>query len=222
MEPNSVKPYTIVVGVDYSETGEAALRRAFELASLQERAEVHVVNVVKAYGSNVYLELSSAITLVPIDEASDRLRRYVEQQLDVFRSAQENRGRRLFERAVTHVRIEGPAEEIAQLASDLEADLVVVGTHGRRGLRRLLLGSVAEAVVRLAPAPVLVVRPKESHGDSVQPHIEPPCPRCVAIRRESRGHELWCDQHREHEARRHTYHYTDPAEQVPLGTRKDH
>jgi nucleotide-binding universal stress UspA family protein len=57
------------------------------------------------------------------------------------------------------VRFGDAGDAIAQLASDIEADLVVVGTHGHRGLERLLLGSVAENVVRLAPCPVLVVRP---------------------------------------------------------------
>jgi nucleotide-binding universal stress UspA family protein len=41
---------------------------------------------------------------------------------------------------------------------DVQADLIVMGTHGRRGLRRALLGSVAEAIVRTAPCPVLTVR----------------------------------------------------------------
>jgi nucleotide-binding universal stress UspA family protein len=54
---------------------------------------------------------------------------------------------------------EGPAGPlIVKLTADLPAALVVVGTHGRTGLRRLVLGSVAEAVVRNAPASVLVVR----------------------------------------------------------------
>jgi nucleotide-binding universal stress UspA family protein len=54
---------------------------------------------------------------------------------------------------------EGPAGPlIAKLAGELPAELVVVGTHGRTGLRRLVLGSVAEAVVRTAPSSVLVVR----------------------------------------------------------------
>jgi nucleotide-binding universal stress UspA family protein len=50
-----------------------------------------------------------------------------------------------------------PWREIARLAVELGADLVVVGTHGRRGLEHGLLGSVAEKVVRTAPRPVLVV-----------------------------------------------------------------
>ncbi len=51
-------------------------------------------------------------------------------------------------------------QEIVKYATDHEIDLIVVGTHGRTGLFRLLLGSVAEKVVRLAPCPVLTVHPK--------------------------------------------------------------
>ena len=51
-----------------------------------------------------------------------------------------------------------PAEEICQLAQDTKAGLIVMGTRGRTGLRRLLMGSVAEQVVRQAPCPLLTVR----------------------------------------------------------------
>jgi universal stress protein A len=55
--------------------------------------------------------------------------------------------------------IEGqPAAEIVDLAQRLPADVVVIGTHGRTGIGHLLLGSVAERVIRRAPCPVLVVR----------------------------------------------------------------
>ena len=108
---------------------------------------------------------------------------------------------------MAYLRFDAIAEEIAQLAADLEADLVVVGTHGRRGLSRLLLGSTAEATVRLAPCPVLVVRPKAV--PEMGPRIDPPCPLCVEARRESGGNELWCEQHRERHGQRHTYHQRD-------------
>ena len=61
-------------------------------------------------------------------------------------------------RCITHLRAEIPAEEIVALATEVGADVIVVGTHGRRGVRRLVLGSVAESVVRLADCAVLVVR----------------------------------------------------------------
>ena len=53
-----------------------------------------------------------------------------------------------------------PAEAIVRVAQERKADLIVMGTHGRTGLQHVLLGSVAEKVVRLAPCPVLTVRYK--------------------------------------------------------------
>jgi nucleotide-binding universal stress UspA family protein len=60
-----------------------------------------------------------------------------------------------------------PSEDIVRVAQELPADLIIMGTHGRAGMSHLLLGSVAEKVVRRAPCPVLTVR-KEEH-DFVTP-----------------------------------------------------
>ena len=145
-----------------------------------------------------------------VAEASEQLRTYADRKLQEFKSHVDATGGKLFERAVSHLRLESPAHEVAQLASDLEADLVVVGTHGRRGASRLLLGSVAEGVVRLSPCAVLVVRPRpEEKATSTAPSIEPPCPRCVERRSATAGKELWCEQHQERHGRRHTYHQVD-------------
>ena len=57
-----------------------------------------------------------------------------------------------------------PFEEIVKVADDERADMIVMGTHGRSGLNRVLLGSVAERVIRLAPCPVLTVRQTEPGG----------------------------------------------------------
>jgi nucleotide-binding universal stress UspA family protein len=54
-----------------------------------------------------------------------------------------------------------PGSEIVKAAREWEADLIVIGSHGRHGITRALVGSVAEAVMREAPCPVLVVRAKE-------------------------------------------------------------
>jgi nucleotide-binding universal stress UspA family protein len=207
---NAKQPYTIVVGVDFSEASELALRRAFELASEQPQAELHLVNVVQTYGPQVAYEMpmdASALNVLTISEARRRFKDYADQALARF--LEENKPAQPLGRVVAHVRFDSIAEEIAQLAADLEADLVVVGTHGRRGLSRVLLGSSAEATVRLAPCPVLVVRPKALPASESQPRIEPPCPRCVETRRATAGAELWCEQHREHHGHRHTYHQSD-------------
>jgi nucleotide-binding universal stress UspA family protein len=52
------------------------------------------------------------------------------------------------------------AAEIAKTATEEDAGLIVVGTHGRTGLNRLVIGSVAERVVRIAPCPVLTIKPR--------------------------------------------------------------
>lgn len=52
-----------------------------------------------------------------------------------------------------------PADRIVDFAREEQVDMIVMGTHGRRGVRRFLMGSIAEAVVRLAPCPVLTVKP---------------------------------------------------------------
>jgi nucleotide-binding universal stress UspA family protein len=201
---SSEKPYLIVVGIDYSPASDLALDRAFELARERSQSEVHVVNVVQLAGAQAVMDGTVApggFVALSLADATTRVERYVDERCRAFGDSLA----RVKVRA--HCRVEAPAHEIAQLAADLEADLVVVGTHGRRGIARLLLGSTAEAVVRAAPCPVLVVRPKALAEE--EPRIEPPCPRCVEVRRASGGAEFWCEQHRERHGQRHTYSQRD-------------
>ncbi len=207
------KPYVIVVGVDYSPASDLAIAQAFELANARQHAEVHIVNVVRLYGNQALIDAptDAGFAAVSMADASAHLEAYVEQRKQAFRESHVPRGESRLDRVIAHLRLEAPAEEIAQTAADLDADLVVVGTHGRRGISRLLLGSVAEAVVRLAPCPVFVVREKALPEVQATPQIEPPCPRCVDIRRTTAGKEMWCEQHRQHHGQRHTYHQRDRA-----------
>lgn len=96
-------------------------------------------------------------------------------------------------KATLHVAAGTPWREIVQLAADLCADLVVVGTRGRGTVERVVLGSVAEQVVRNAGCPVHVARPKyyEQNG----PEIEPPCAECASVQERTRGETLWCERH---------------------------
>jgi nucleotide-binding universal stress UspA family protein len=192
-----------VVGTDFSDTATAALIEAFELAAKEEKGEVHVVNAVRHLGEYVQMDLPETPAYrLPLDEAQEKIEAYVGAQLAVW---QENT-KKTFSRCVTYLSTEFPAVAVAQLASDLEADMIVIGTHGRQGLRRLIIGSVAEAVVRLAEVPVLVVRPKAASAPPI-PEIQPPCPKCVETRKQSGGQQLWCEQHSERHGPRHTYHY---------------
>ena len=201
---NSEKPYLIVVGIDYSPASDLAFERALELAAERPKAEVHVVNVVNLYGAHGILDGSTepvGFTSVTLADATTALERHVEQRRAAFAGSLSS------VRVHSHLRLDAPATEVAQIAADLEADLVVVGTHGRRGVARILLGSVAEAVVRMAPCPVLVVRPKALPEQP--PAIEPPCPDCLEARRTSAGAEYWCARHRERHGQRHVYTQRD-------------
>jgi nucleotide-binding universal stress UspA family protein len=201
---NSEKPYVIVVGTDYSPASDLALQSALDLAVARPQAHVHVVNVVRLYGTQAVVDgpaEPSGFVSVTLADATALVERYAEERRQAFRGSLDS------VRVLAHLRLEAPAQEIAQLAADLEADLVVVGTHGRRGIARLLLGSVAEAVVRLAPCPVFVVRPKALPEQL--PRIEPPCPDCLETRRATSGAQYWCAQHRERHGQRHTYTQRD-------------
>lgn len=200
---------TVVVGVDYSETGHLALQRALTLA----HGTLHVVHVVEPripMGTPV-MPVEVAPSPVSLDEESSRLRRYVEDQVA---AASQSGSPPTPALVMSHLAQGSPAETLAQLASDLDADLIVVGTHGRRGVKRFFLGSTAERTVRLATCPVLVERPKGVVADE-SPKIEPPCAACVARRFETAGRELWCDQHRERHGRRHVYHSHDMPTAFP-------
>lgn len=63
--------------------------------------------------------------------------------------------------ALEFVQQGAPSDEIVKAAKEWPADLIVIGSHGRGGIKRALVGSVAEGVMRQAPCPVLVVRAKE-------------------------------------------------------------
>jgi nucleotide-binding universal stress UspA family protein len=196
-------PTVVVVGVDFSQTGDLAFDQALALSQTQPNTALHVVNVAPMVLGAADVE--HALIQDPKNrsaEVESRLLAYVEKKVGELRA----HGRKIPERIVAHVRWEVPGEEIAQLAADLEADLVVVGTHGRRGFSRVMLGSVAEVVVRLSPCPVLVVRPK---GVVKVPAIEPPCPECLQAREASGGATYWCEQHSQRHGQRHTYHSTD-------------
>jgi len=205
----SIKPYVIVVAIDYSELCDFVFERALELAAEKPAAAVHAINVLSVYQDGFPTEATVGWSgaLPSIGEAAEKLKDYVAQRTNAFRAKHTDKKLPFLDSVAAHQRVEVPSEEVAQLAADLEADLVVVGTHGHRGLARMLLGSVAEATVRLAPCPVLVVRPKALPAPV--PAIQPPCPRCVEARTSSGGKQFWCAQHSEHHGQRHTYHQGD-------------
>jgi nucleotide-binding universal stress UspA family protein len=191
----------IVVGYDGSEElGDQVLADAIDLARRERQAEVHVVRVIEPI---IDAALAPAM---PIDPKSDleHLRKHLE---ELVRNEIGSKGELRIGAVVAHIAVGSPSYEIVDLAAQIGADVIVVGTHARRGLRRALLGSVAEHVVRLAGCPVLVTRPKTHAEPRKVPAVEPLCPDCAQIRADTNGQQLWCERHSEHHPRAHVYSY---------------
>ena len=145
----------ILVPVDGSATAEAGLREAIRLAAAL-KARLCVLNVVIELP--MLVELSSAMNSQDVHAG---LQQYGHDLLAKAERAAKEGGAEV--EGVMHEAGSGSvADAIVSEAARLGCDLVVMGTHGRRGLRRLTLGSDAELVVRHSPAPVMLVRSDEA------------------------------------------------------------
>ncbi|WP_265108997.1 universal stress protein [Halosolutus halophilus] len=141
---------TVVVATDGSESVKRAVDVAFDLADRFD-AEVHALSVVDA----------SEVDASP-QQLREELRTALETTADAALATVEERADR---EVTTAVRDGRPAAEICEYAREVDADLIVTGTRGRHGENRLLLGSVAERIVRTSPVPVLTVRQLDPAGE---------------------------------------------------------
>jgi universal stress protein A len=144
----------IVCAVDFSESSRAALETAADLARRLDSklTLLHVWKGPRVVGGRA---------VAPPGETPRDVEADLERELwDWKREAEKLAGREVGSVVRTGV----PAAEVARFAAERKAELVVVGTRGRRGLERAVLGSVAEAIVRQAPCGVVVAR-KQDWGD---------------------------------------------------------
>lgn len=141
----------IIVAVDGSSTSRRALREAIDLASDRSCA-LCIVSV---------LDIAFVTDEAPfsVDDYEASVRKSAEKVLEAAAAAARKSGVSA-ETKLLAVKPKGDrvSDEIARFARRWKADLIVIGTHGRRGVSRLFLGSVAETVARGAPTPVLLVR----------------------------------------------------------------
>jgi nucleotide-binding universal stress UspA family protein len=144
-------PKTILVPTDFSSHAEQALDFALELANKLD-ATVHVLNVIGVPALGVP-ELGVAVTSSVIDQIVKENTSAL-QKLVAVHAGKAKLGEPI-------LRTGDARDEILHVAEELKADLIVMATHGRRGVARALLGSVAEMVVRTSPVPVLTVRAKK-------------------------------------------------------------
>ena len=133
---------------DFSEPAREAQRYAIALAE-KFGAELHALNVVPEF----IMPATDTYAAWTLPEGGMKAQiEAAERQLESAIGA--------VGQSVRAVKVGFPVEEIMKYATDHEIDLIVVGTHGHTGLSHLLLGSVAEKLVRLATCPVLTVHPK--------------------------------------------------------------
>jgi nucleotide-binding universal stress UspA family protein len=141
----------ILVPVDGSETSNRALVAALQLAREGDGG----VRVVHLLDEMIYLTGYEYGALV-LEDARKYAQKCVDDALEMAKAAGVPAESRLLEIAGARL-----GEVVADQAREFNADLVVVGTHGRRGISRVVMGSGAEQVIRLAPVPVLAVRAPE-------------------------------------------------------------
>jgi nucleotide-binding universal stress UspA family protein len=198
------RPFSIVVGFDFSDLGRLALAESLGLASLNERTVLHILGVLDSVEGLGPVRPQRKSDYQTAEQVQAAIKAVVAEKIEKYDPSQF--------RFYIHARIGDPAEEILRLADEAHADLIVIGTHGRSGIERLLLGSVSERVVRHANCPVLVMRPKldaaESPDDERAFQPEPPCPLCVMRRFETDGAEWWCAEHAKHYVQPHRYSYS--------------
>ncbi len=126
---------SILCPIDLDELYLDALEFSKDLA-LRNNAKLYVLNVISEYGLDPGWEAGAEVSL----------QQHARKHLD---------GKVAYEFAVRTGEV---VDEILAAAKRFEADLIVIPTHGRRGLKRLMLGSVAERIVRESPVPVLTLR----------------------------------------------------------------
>lgn len=190
MSSNDAKPFTLVVGSDFSEASGFAFHQGARIAGRIPGSELHVVHVIEGEASGEQTK-----------QHADRLHAELEERVRALCG---------HERQVVgvHVRCGRPARELAQFGKEVGADLLVVGARKGPHRKQLVLGAVAERLLLAAPCPVLVAGPiPEADFNAHDPAIESPCPACVQARRASAGREWWCPRHSQHHAAAHSYSY---------------
>ena len=158
-----IEIHSILAPTDFSAHSEKAVRYACGLAE-RVGAELHLLHILSEI-----LPAGPDPLLMPVmppeyyQENEDRAKETLNSLLDSAWGTPRS--------IVTAVRWGSPVEAIVAYAVDNRIDLVVIATHGRTGLSHVLLGSVAERIVREAPCPVLTIR--DRHRGPAVPHGQP-------------------------------------------------
>jgi nucleotide-binding universal stress UspA family protein len=152
-----IKLKNILCPLDFSENSQEALQFAIHLMLKDDDATLYLVHVVDSrvfdYSGPMY-EQEVPLMKVELDQST---REQLEKKL--LAEVPEE----IHNRVETTILFGVPFLEIIMAAKDKNIDLIVIGTHGRTGLAHMIIGSVAEKVVRKAPCPVLSVKSKKGN-----------------------------------------------------------
>lgn len=146
----SIFPTRILLATDGSREAELAARTAVDLANSTD-SELHVV----AVGTGPMDPAYRVEAFIPYEELIESVKEEARQVLDEQYDRIDEAGGTVKQ---VHLKVGKRDEEIIRLSEEIEAGLIVLGSRGRGGLRRALMGSVSDSVVRHAHCPVLVVR----------------------------------------------------------------
>lgn len=149
----------VVIGVDFGSSGDSAILKGLEELATGNASVVHVMHVIDPRDVIDYPEKRALETESELIEHAPKV--LAERVRELARLVNREQA---VAKVRTHARIGKAVETLLQTCVDYDADLLIVGTHGRRGLDRVLLGSVAESLVRQARCPVLVARAKDYSG----------------------------------------------------------
>jgi len=185
----SPRPFVLLAALDLTDTesGGYALEQALRVATRIPGAQMHVLHVSGDAPEQQTLEL---------------LRHYV------IEKAASMPGITL-EGVGVHVRRGDPSHVIAEMAAEIGADLVVVGTHRIPQFRTVVEGHTGERVTRESSIPVLIAGPRPKSQPERIIVIEGTCPDCLVARESSGGKTWWCARHAEHHPvlKHHLYAY---------------
>ncbi len=151
-----IKLDKVLVPTDFSDYSKCAITYGCALAARFD-SELHLLNVVQ--DPAVYVPEPTLIAMEAVEEQIKQLHDDAMKSLATLPKDDLVTNKPIV-REVLHG---APFVEIVRYAREKDIDLIVIGTHGRSGLKHVLLGSVAERVVRKAPCPVLTVRPDAHH-----------------------------------------------------------
>ncbi len=188
----------VLAAIDLDVSTGIVLDTAIQETLLRPGADLLVFYVFDYLGADFTATRQRADT----DKTIEELKLRTQQALQAYATAHKDV---VLPRAEVNMAVGRPAQEIVWAAAHFDVDLVVVGSHSRRGVGRFLMGSCSEKVARLAGCPVVVVREKSHDPRYKLAEIEPLCPECAETRASSGGAKLWCARHSEHHIRGHVY-----------------